>query len=128
MTMPLAEIVRYVVNGLIATAVHYGVLTLNLSLLGFQSAGLANFVAAIFGIATSFIGNRYFVFHVVTQNIWRQSVKFVGLYGAFALFHGLFLWAWSDFGHLDHRAGFVVATAIQVSLSYLGNKSLVFKT
>ena len=33
---------RYVVNGLVATAVHFAVLTFNLKVLAFASAGLAN--------------------------------------------------------------------------------------
>ena len=51
------EVQRYIVNGVVATAVHYGVLTFNISVLGFASAGFANFVAALFGIATSFLGS-----------------------------------------------------------------------
>ena len=41
---------RYIVNGVFATAVHFAVLTFNLKVLGFASAGLANLVAAVFGI------------------------------------------------------------------------------
>ena len=41
---------RYVVNGLLATAIHFSVLTFNLNVLGIGSAGVANGIAAIFGI------------------------------------------------------------------------------
>lgn len=122
-----AEALRYAINGLVATAVHYGALTVNLSLLGFKSAGLANFVAAIFGIATSFLGSRYYVFNQTTESIQQQALKFSGLYGAIAALHGLFLLVWADWYDLDYRVGFIFATIIQVSLSYLGNKFLVFK-
>ncbi len=123
----LSEIARYAINGVVATAVHYGVLTTNLNVLEFKSAGLASFVAAFFGIATSFLGSRYFVFQGTAERIFHQAVKFSGLYGAIAVLHGLFLWTWTDWNGLDYRAGFLIATAIQVSLSYLGNKLLVFK-
>lgn len=123
-----AEIMRYVINGLVATVVHYGVLTANLSLLEFKSAGLANFVAAIFGITVSFLGSRYFVFYRTAENLLRQAVKFSGLYGAIAILHGLLLWVWTDWNGFDYRIGFLLITAIQVSVSYLGNKFLVFKT
>lgn len=122
-----AEVSRYAINGLIATAVHYGVLTANLSLLRFESAGLANFVAAIFGITMSFLGSRYFVFERSSESILQQAVKFSGLYGAIAVLHGLILWVWTDWQGLDYRTGFLLATCLQVSLSYLGNKFLVFK-
>lgn len=122
------EIGRYIVNGVAATLVHYGVLAANLNLLGFDSAGLANFVAALFGITASFLGSRYFVFRRTSENIVRQALKFSGLYGLIAIVHGLFLTIWTDWNGLNYHLGFLAATAIQVSLSYVGNKILVFRT
>ena len=106
--------------------VHFAVLSFNISVLGVRSAGLANGLAAVAGITTSFIGNRYFVFRSHDESIASQATKFGGLYVATAVAHGLTLFAWSDIGGLDYRAGFLVATAIQVILSYVGNKKLVF--
>ena len=58
----LGQVARYIVNGLFATAVHYGVLTFCLTVLQLPSAGVANLIAAVFGITASFFGSRYFVF------------------------------------------------------------------
>jgi putative flippase GtrA len=126
---PRAELIRFIVNGLVATAVHYGVLTLNLKVLGFESAGLANLCAAVAGITASFLGNRFYVFSGSVQQPWLpQALKFSGLYGAIAVLHGAVLWLWTDRFGLDYRIGFLVATVLQVSLSYVGNKLLVFKS
>ena len=126
---PRAELIRFIVNGLVATAVHFVVLTFNLKVLGFGSAGLANMVAAMFGITTSFLGSRFFVFAGSAQQAWLpQAVKFSGLYAFAAVLHGLVLWAWTDRLGLDYRIGFVIATGLQVALSYVGNKFLVFKS
>jgi putative flippase GtrA len=122
------EVIRYAINGVVATAVHYGILTFNLSVLGFASAGLANLVAAIFGISVSFVGSRYFVFPGTDEAILTQAIKFSVLYGAIAVCHGMVLFIWTDLYTLDYRVGFLIATIIQVTLSYLGNKFLVFKT
>lgn len=122
------EILRYVVNGVAATLVHYTVLTVNLELLGFSSAGAANLVAACFGITASFLGSRYYVFRSAHAPIAGQFLKFGGLYAAIAVLHGLVLWLWTDRFGLDYRAGFLLAAALQVSLSYIGNKFLVFRT
>jgi putative flippase GtrA len=122
------EVLRYAINGVVATAVHYSVLSFNLNVLNFPSAGLANSVAAIFGISVSFLGSRYFVFPGATDSIFTQAVKFSGLYGAIAVCHGMVLFIWTDRYALDYKVGFLIATVIQVSLSYLGNKFLVFKT
>ena len=121
------EVSRYVINGLVATAVHYGVLTINIGFFEFKSVGWANFIAAIFGIVTSFLGSRYFVFKRISEDILHQALKFGSLYGVVSVLHGLFLWVWSDLQGLDYRLGFLVATGVQVSMSYLGNRYLVFK-
>ncbi|MCD1627282.1 GtrA family protein [Seohaeicola saemankumensis] len=119
---------RYVINGLIATGVHYAVLTINLNFFGFASAGLANFVAAFFGITASFLGSRYYVFRSTQADISKQFFKFSGLYVSIAFLHGTILWLWTDKLGLDFRIGFLIATTFQVSISYFGNKLLVFKT
>lgn len=121
-----AELCRFFINGLLATAVHYGVLTLNLQYLEMRSAGLANLLAAVFGITSSFIGNRYFVFRKHEGGLLSQAKSFLLLYAAIACLHGAVLFGWTDVGGLDYRLGFLVATCLQVILSYWGNRRLVF--
>ncbi|NVK01962.1 MAG: GtrA family protein [Oceanospirillaceae bacterium] len=127
MKSQVLEVSRYAINGLVATVVHYSVLTVNLSLLEFESAGLANFFAAIFGITVSFLGSRYYVFNRATEGFLQQALKFSGLYGVIAVLHGLLLFIWTDRLGLDYRLGFLVATVVQILMSYFGNKFLVFK-
>lgn len=122
------EVSRYIINGLVATAIHYSVLTFNIEIAGMQSAGLANMIAAVFGISSSFLGSRYYVFKRQHDPISDQAAKFVLLYAFIACLHGLVLYAWTDVYKLDYRAGFIMATFLQVAISYLGNKFLVFKT
>lgn len=124
----IAELGRFAINGVVATAVHYGVLSFNLNVLGFASAGVANFFAAWFGIAASFIGSRFFVFRRKEASWVRQALRFLALYASIACLHGLVLFAWTDTFHMNYTAGFTLATVLQTSLSYLGNKLLVFST
>ena len=125
--MNLPELLRYGINGVIATLVLFTALTFNLEILMMRSAGLANVLAAVAGITASFLGSRYFVFSTHNQGIGNQAIIFFGLYGLIALLHGLVLLIWTDWLGLDYRPGFLLATALQVSLSYAGNKFLVFK-
>lgn len=120
------EVGRYVVNGLAATAVHYAVLSFCLEVLQLPSAGLANLVAAAFGITASFFGSRWFVFRRPDEPIGRQAARFGALYAAIACLHALVLALWTDYLGLDYRWGFLLATGAQVALSYWGNKRLVF--
>lgn len=122
----LGQIARYVVNGLLATAVHFGVLSLCLELLRLPSAGIANLIAAGFGITASFFGSRHFVFRRPDEPIARQAARFGALYAAIAVLHALVLALWTDLLGLDYRWGFLLATGLQVALSYWGNKRLVF--
>jgi putative flippase GtrA len=121
------EVGRYIVNGLFATIIHYAMLTVNIEIIGFKSAGLANFVAAFFGIFASFMGNRYFVFKAFEKSFLNQSVMFILLYSLIAIVHGVILYVWTDLYYLDYRIGFVIASVVQFILSFSGNKLLVFK-
>jgi putative flippase GtrA len=121
------EVVRYIVNGLMATGVHYGVLTLNIEIFNVPSAAIANMIAAFFGITASFLGSRYFVFRNHQGGLINQAMPFVFLYASIACLHGLVLFLWSDIYRLDYRTGFLIATILQVLFSYWGNKKLVFK-
>lgn len=123
-----SQVVRYIVNGIAATMIHYGVLTFNLHVLEMASAGLANLCAAVVGITASFLGNRYFVFRSRNERILHEASRFMALYGAIACLHGLVLFVWTDLLKLDYRAGFLMATFVQVSFSYWGNKRLVFES
>lgn len=53
--------------------------------------------------------------------------RFLALYGATAALHRLVLRAWTVLRGLDYRVGFLLATALQVALSYLGIRSPVCK-
>lgn len=123
----LSEVARYAINGVVATLVHWGVLTFNIEIMAFNSAGVANFVAAIAGITVSFFGSRYFVYREHTNAFLDQVLRFVVLYLLIALLHGGILWGWTDIYSMDYRTGFLLALLVQVMLSYSGNKWLVFK-
>ena len=124
----LRELICYAINGLVATAVHYGVLTFNVEVLSIPYAGPANLIAAVFGITSSFLGSRYFVFRTVEEPMLTQAMKFSGLYSAIAILHGFVLLLWTDIMSYSYSIGFLIATLIQFLLSYLGNKKWVFAT
>jgi putative flippase GtrA len=121
-----AHVVRYIVNGLVATALHFGALTVNLRVLEMPSAGVANLLAAVVGITASFLGSRYYVFRREEDPMLAQAARFLALYAVIAVLHGLVLFAWTDVMKLDYRVGFLVATALQVAIGYEGNRRLVF--
>jgi putative flippase GtrA len=123
---PNVRIYRYILNGLVATAVHYIVLVFCMEVIRLPYAGVANFIASSFGMATSFLGNRYFVFPGSDQVIHKQAVLFILLYASIALLNGLILFIMTDIFGILYHVGFIFSVIVQFVLSYLGNKHIVF--
>lgn len=123
---PRLEFFRYILNGLVATGVHFFALAAGLEWIGIPSAGLANFFAAAFGITVSFLGSRYFVFPRSGVAITTQGPRFLLLYVGIALLHAVLLFLWTDKLGFDYRFGFALAIILQVIGSYFGNKYFVF--
>lgn len=121
------QLFRFLVNGLTATAVHFGVLHVCIEVLHVPLAALANGIAALFGIAASFLGNRYFVFAGRSGSALRQGSLFVVVYATIAVLHTLLMFVWADWLGLDYRIGFVLITGVQMVFSFLINKFVVFK-
>jgi putative flippase GtrA len=118
---------RFIVNGVFATAVHYSVLVVAMEILAAGSAGLANLSASVFGITSSFLGNRYFVFRSTVEPILLQGLKFSGLYALIAVLNGAVLYLLTDRLGYHYNLGFLVALCLQVWLGYTGGKHLVFR-
>ena len=122
-----ARALRFLVNGLVAAGAHFAVLATLMEIVKLDSAGAANLLAATVGVSVSFLGNRHFVFQAAAQPLGGQALRFVALYAATALMHGAVLFGWTDLGGRDYRIGFLLATGLQVVISYLGNRWLVFR-
>lgn len=122
-----AEALRYLANGLAATAIHYGVLWAGIELIGIPSAGLTSAVASVIASAVSFVGNRWFVFDARHTPATAHIARFAVVYVLIALLHGGFLLAWADYLRLDYRLGFAMALAIATVVGYQLNRHFVFR-
>jgi len=122
-----ARLLRYVLNGLLATGVHYLVLSVLINSLAVRPIGLANLVAAITGTAASFVGNRRFVFKTVNAPVQKQAIHFALLYAILAVIHSACMYLWCDILNRDYQVGFLLATGLQFLLSYIFNSRLVFR-
>ncbi len=123
-----AQALRYLINGLLATALHFAILSFNLEVLHLASAGVANFIAACIAITFSFFSSRHFVFRAAHAPMLPQAGAFGVLYALLAIAHGVILYLWTDRAGFDYRIGFLLATCVQMAGSFIGNKLLVFKT
>ena len=126
--LDVRQLIRYVANGLTATLVHFAVLTLLVEVAQVPSKGVANTVAALVALGASFTGNRLFVFAATRTPVRGQLARFVLLYASIALVTGALMAIWSDWLGFDYRIGFVLISGVQLVLSYMGNRLLVFRT
>jgi putative flippase GtrA len=117
---------KFLINGVGATVIHFSVLSINLYVLNMPSAGLANMIAAIFGISASFLGSRYFVFKQYETPLIKQAMSFGILYGVTTILHGLVMLVWTDWLGNAYQVSFLLATFLQMLFSYFGNKNFVF--
>lgn len=81
------RVLRFVLNGLFATAVHYAVLAGLVEGAGMASAAVANALAAVCGIAVSYFGNRSFVLRSRAPHR-RAGPRFLAGYAAVVALHG----------------------------------------
>ena len=120
------ESVRFIINGLIATLIHFLILYMCVNLLVISYDGISNFIGAIFGTIYSFLGNKFFVFKSKNNSIFREGFRFLILYSLMALNHGIFLYIWSDLIGKDFIIGFFIITILNTFLSFFYNKRKVF--
>ena len=117
---------RYVLCGLAATLVHYSVLVFLIELMNFNLAAAANAVAASIATLFSYVGNRWFVFASKDEKWLAQISRFMVAYLITAFVHTSVLYIWSDVYQLNYTSGFVIATTIQLVMTFSANKFLVF--
>ncbi len=120
------RVLRFVLNGLFATAVHYGALAALIEGAGMTSAALANALAAVCGIAVSYAGNHAFVMRSRAPHR-RAGTRFLACYAAVVSLHGGAMALWADIGGLDYRIGFLLFTGMAAILTYLLNRFFVFR-
>lgn len=122
-----STVIKFFLNGLLAAAIHFLILHTLYVAVSMPYAGIANGIAAVFGSTASFVGNRCWVFQAASAAAQPQALRFGALYLTTSLLHSATLWLWTDIGQLDFRLGFLIATAAQAFLTFIGADSWVFR-
>ena len=123
---------KFIVNGLFATIVHY-VIMLLISHYLIAIYSIAYGIASIFGILTSFLGNKFLVFTNANQkyshknNGFKQLKSFLLLYGLILLICSILMGILSELLRINYNLSFMISISVQTLLSFFGNKRYVFK-
>jgi putative flippase GtrA len=118
--------VKFFINGLISTLVHYLVLIFAIELIKIDNIILANLIAGIIAIFYSFISNKYYVFKAHNKNIFFQVLKFLILYLSTIMLHTVIMFFLTKTG-VDYHISFFVTSSFLAVISFIVNKIVVFK-
>jgi len=116
---------RFIINGVAATTLHFSVLTVLIECVHVSSAGLANGIASMFGMAASYMGSKFFVFESADP-MAKTLPRFLIIYAMVAVLHVFVLSIWTDVWKLHYPIGFFIATAGAMVLTFLANRFFVF--
>ena len=120
------RVLRFGLNGVTATAVHYAVLAALVEGAGTRPVALASGLAALCGIAVSYFGNRRFVLRAATPHR-KAGPRFLACYAAVIGLHTGLMGIWADWAKLNYSAGFVLFIALAACVTYLSNRFYVFR-
>jgi putative flippase GtrA len=115
---------RYLLIGLLATAIHYALLMALVELAGAAAAPSAAFGAAC-GALAAYAGNHRYTF--VGGAAHRRALpRFLAVAALGAAANGAIVWAGTEFLGMHYLAAQVVATTIVVWSGYVLNRRLSF--
>lgn len=119
------ELLRYVVSGLINTAIGYGVFLILLHLVGYSPA-VANAISYIMALSVAFLLNRFFVFPGAVASA-TTVIRFVGAFAlSFSLNQATLLVLFNIF-FVQAEIAQVFAMIVYTVVFYLFNKDYIFK-
>ena len=87
---------------------------------------VANVLATAVGITVSYLGNRSFVFRSEAPHV-SALPRFLAIYGVVFGLHGAGMAAWADWAGLNYSVGFVILTGLSAVVTFLLNRSFVFR-
>ena len=123
------ELCRFAVNGIVATGINFLLLSLLVHFHVFNWVALSGAVANAIGIASAFVGSRFFVYRQRSpyNRIRTDLIRFLLLYGGTGGLHVALLALWCDVYGGGINKGFIIATAVQTGANYAGGKWFVFR-
>ena len=120
----ILQFVKYVIVGLINTAIYYGIYYLMLQL-GFSYA-LSLTVGTIAGVINSYFWNKYFTFRTKKRTV-AETVKFLIVYGVQYLSNLLIIYLCVEYLGITEELAGLAAIGIGTFIGFFGHKFWSFK-
>jgi putative flippase GtrA len=118
--------IKYFVNGLIASTVHFLIFYLLYKILKIESAFISYLLASIIGIYISYFGNNKFVFNGVRNFKVAKFLKYIILQLILLLISTSLIWILIDINEINYIISFLFALIIQFFIGYYISKNYIF--
>jgi len=106
--------------------VHFSFLFIAVEVIEISLISLSNLVASFFGVSSSFLLNRHYVFRTVRKSFYTAYFHFiVANTVTISLTSFLFL-GWSDWLGWDYKVGFLLIYILVAMLNYVLYKKVIF--
>ncbi|MTE01767.1 GtrA family protein [Paracoccus sp. YIM 132242] len=122
----MTEIMRFGIVGLVATAVHFAILTLGVEHLSIPATP-ANGLAFLCALSITYLGQSLWVFHERSRHGPAQMMRFAVSLAIGLLANMAAMAACVHVLGLGYRAGFVLGLVVVPALSFVINRFWVFR-
>ncbi len=129
----LEEGVRYIIVGVLTTAVNYifyaggDFLFERMGIPSVFSYKIAYLIAFIMAVLFAYFTNKYLVFRKSGGNKGKELFSFFSLRIASGILSFLLLMFFVDFLHFTHTPGWILSSGINLVLNYIGSKFFIFR-
>ena len=129
----IAEGIRYIVVGVLTTAVNYifyGGFDFLFEKMGIPSVlsyKLAYGIAFLAAVLFAFFSNKYMVFRKKEGKLFKEILSFFALRISSGLASFFLLVLLVDVLRLTHTAGWILSSAINLLVNYIGSKFFIFQ-
>ena len=120
----IRQFIKYVIVGLINTAIYYGIYYFMLKL-GF-SYTISLTVGTIVGIINSYFWNKYFTFRTKKITV-SETVKFIIVYGVQYLSNLFIIYLCVEYAGISEELAGIAAIGVGTFIGYFGHKFWSFR-
>jgi putative flippase GtrA len=121
------EALKFLLNGLISTLIHYVILVVAIEILGVVSIVLANMMAGATAVLYSFVGNKYYVFKSHDEVLYFQAFKFLIVYTLLIILHTIAMFVLTNKMSVSYHISFIMVSSLFAMASFFLNKIVVFR-
>lgn len=118
--------IKFIISGVVSTLIHFLFLLIGVEIIKISLISISNLFASFFGLSSSFILNRYFVFRKFNKDILITYIQFMFANTLTIIVTSLLFLLWSDILGWDYRIGFLLIYLFIAIINFYLYKKIIF--